>query len=40
MIFKTKCLCVNAGFAEQEDEQPTKVVRKENEDTRVSQRGT
>lgn len=39
-IFETKNLCVNVGVVGQEDEYPTKVVKKEEADARVSQRNT
>lgn len=39
-VSETKCLCVNANFTGQEDEQPAKVVKKEKEDARVSQKDT
>ena len=36
--FETKYMCVQVGYIGQEDEQPIEVVKKEEEDERVSRR--
>ena len=40
LIFKIRCLCVNASYATQEDEQSSEAIKKENKGTSVYQGGT